>query len=75
MIKGKYVALVEIDFSYEEENLPGVLPFDKIKQATQNDLSGQIAEMIQDEVSELGMVKVTQQYVDLYKVEAEHEAD
>ena len=68
MIKGRYVALVEIDFHIDEEK--GVRPFDEIKNDVMNgNLTVRLMELIKDELEELADVKVTQQYADLYRVE------
>ena len=71
MIKGKYVALIEIEFAYEEEKLPGVFPFEQMKKSIKDDLSVRIQSILQDEVEGLGAVKVIQQLSDLYHVEEE----
>ncbi len=72
MIKGRYVALVEVDFSLDDHK-EGIRPFEDIR----NDfVNGYVTEELAKELKELfyddkGLttIKVTQQYADLYKVE------
>lgn len=70
MIKGRYVALVEIDIHVTETD--GVRPIEEIK----GDIVGGVfTEALQREIeSEFGEdadVTVTQQYADIYEVEYE----
>lgn len=69
MIKGRYVALVEIDFHADEQK--GLRPFDEIKNDVVNgNLTAMLTELIIDDLDEgLADVKVTQQYADLYRAE------
>ena len=48
MIKGRYVATVEIDFSVSE-NEPYLLPFDEINKNLRNDTTGYLTEAIEQE--------------------------
>ena len=69
MIKGRYVALVEIDIHLEEKE--SLLPFEDIKNNVMNGkLTEELVKMIEDEfvTKYEGDVKVTQQYADLYRV-------
>ena len=66
MIKGRYVATVEIDFSISE-NEPGLLPFDEICNNWQNNTTELLIEIIQNELEPYGRVKITQQYRDVYR--------
>lgn len=76
MIKGRYVALVEIDLAYEEENHPDVIPFGQMKSVIMtNGLAKRIKELIQDEIGELGTVTITKQYADLYQWMDEEECN
>ena len=69
MIKGRYVALVEIDIHLEEKE--GLLPFEDIKNNVMNGkFTEELVKMIEYEfmTKDEGDVKVTQQYADLYRV-------
>ena len=73
MIKGRYVALVEINFHIDEQE--GLRPFDEIKGDVVN---GNLTEMLEDLIgSELDKsmadIKATQQFADVYKVDEEQE--
>ena len=73
MIKGRYVALVEINFHMDEQK--GLRPFDEIKGDVVN---GNLTEMLEDLIgSELDKsmadIKVTQQFADVYKIDGEQE--
>ena len=69
--KGKYVALLEIDFDIEKRE--GMLPFEEIKKKTINGvLTDAIKDVVGGEViDDYGTVTVTQQYADMYEVEEE----
>lgn len=64
MIKGRYVATVEIDFSMAENEL-GLLPFDEICNNWRNNTTEELIEIIQNELEPYGKVKITQQYADV----------
>lgn len=66
MIKGRYVATVEIDFSMSEKD-PNLLPFDKIKENVCNDTTEFLTELIEQEFCPSGNVKITQQYADVFR--------
>ena len=66
MIKGRYVATIEIEFSMSE-NESGLLPFDKIYNNWRNNTTEALTELIQNELEPYGKVKITQQYVDVYR--------
>ena len=66
MIKGRYVATVEIDFSMSE-NESGILPFDEVCNNWRNNTNEELTEIIQNELEPYGRVKITQQYVDVYR--------
>ena len=66
MIKGRYVATVEIDVSMPE-NESGLLPFDEICNNWRNNTTEALTELIQNELESYGKVKITQQYVDVYR--------
>ena len=66
MIKGRYVATVEIDVSMSE-NESGLLPFDEICNNWRNNTTEALTELIQNELEPYGGVKITQQYADVYR--------
>lgn len=73
MIKGRYVATVEIDVSMPE-NESGLLPFDEICNNWRNNTTEALTELIQNELEPYGKVKITQQYADVYRCD-EQEGD
>ena len=67
IIKGKYVATVEIKFDFEENEK--LLPFEKIKTKIEEELTPFLRELIKDEVAEdIATAEVRQQYADCYRV-------
>ena len=66
MIKGRYVATVEIDFSMSENELD-LLPFDEICNNWRNNTTEELTEIIQKELEPYGKVKITQQYADVFR--------
>ena len=74
MIKGKFVATIEIDIDVDE-NTPNLLPFEKLKSSVQNDMETAIKDMLYEEFGEITTVKVTKNFADLYKTEDKHETD
>ena len=68
MIKGKFVATIEIDIVIDE-NTPGLLPFEKMKEAVHNKMEDCIKDMLCDEFGDIATVKVTKTFADLYQVE------
>ena len=71
--KGKYVALVEINFDIGKTER--MLPFEEIKKKTVGgELTDAIRDVIRGEViDDYGTVIVTQQYADMYEVERREE--
>ncbi len=69
MIKGRYVALVEVDMHIEEQD--GMRPFEDIKNDVVNGyFTKGLTEMLEEELGEPdATVTVTQQYADLYRTE------
>lgn len=65
MIKGKYVGLVTIDF-HIDENRPGLLPFDEIKERVHQYFNADIQELISDEMQDQASVSVEQKFLDVY---------
>lgn len=65
MIKGKFIATVEIDIE-APENTPYLLPFEQLKEALHNKTGQTIKEILEDEFGEIATVKVTKQRAELY---------
>ena len=74
MIKGKFVATIEIDITVDE-NTPGLLPFEKLKEAVHNDMETVVKDLLCEEFGDIATVKVTKTFADLYKTEDKHETD
>ena len=74
MIKGKFVATIEIDIAVDE-NAPNLLPFEKLKDAVQNDMETAVKDMLCEEFGDIATVKVTKTFADLYRTEDKYEAD
>ena len=74
MIKGKFVATIEIDIAIDE-NTPNLLPFEKMKEAVHNKMEVAVKDMLCEEFGDIATVKVTKTFADLYKTEDKHEAD
>ena len=68
MIKGKFVATIEIDIAVDE-NAPNLLPFEKLKDAVQNDMETAVKDMLCEEFGDIATVKVTKTFADLYRTE------
>lgn len=75
MIKGRYVALVEIEFAVDEDT-NNLLPFEQMRENVVNGgLTHELRSLLLKEMFDPehnGVVKVTQQYADVYKVEEEN---
>ena len=65
-IKGKYVAMVTIEWDQERE--PNMIPLQGIKDNARY-LTMSLTEAIQDSVQENAKVEVVEQYCDFYEVE------
>ena len=74
MIKGKFVATVEIDISVDE-NTQNLLPFEKLQEAVHNDMETAVKDMLCEEFGDISSVKVTKTFADLYRTENKHETD
>ena len=68
MIKGKFVATIEIDVAVDE-NTPGLLPFEKMKEAVHNEMETTVKDMLCEEFEDIATVKVTKTFADLYRTE------
>ena len=67
-IKGKYVATVEINFDFEEDE--DCLPFEEIKNNIEKELTPLLRELIQDEAAgDIATAEVSQQFAQCYRVE------
>ena len=74
MIKGKFVATIEIDIAIDE-NTPNLLPFEELKEAVHNEMEVAVNDMLCDEFGGVATVKVTKTFADLYRTEEKHEAN
>ena len=74
MIKGKFIATIEIDIA-ADENTPHLLPFEKWKKAVHNDMEVAVKDMLCEEFGDIATVKVTKTFADLYRTEDKHEID
>ena len=68
MIKGKFVATIEIDIAIDE-NTANLLPFEKLKTAVHNDMETAVKDMLCEEFGDIATVKVTKTFADLYRTE------
>lgn len=68
MIKGKFVATIEIDIAVDE-NTPNLLPFEELKEAVHNEMEVAVKDMLCDEFGDVATVNATKTFVDLYQVE------
>lgn len=74
MIKGKFVATIEIDIAIDE-NAPNLLPFEELKEAVHNEMEVAVNDMLYEEFGDVATVKVTKTFADLYRTEEKHETD
>ena len=74
MIKGKFAATIEIDIAVDE-NKPGLLPFEKLKEVVHNEMEADVNDMLCEEFGDIATVKVTKSFADLYRTEDKHETD
>lgn len=68
MIKGRYVAQIEINFAMDEST-QGLLPFEEIHKRTTEGLTPMLKELIQNELGEGTEVTVTQMFADAWRAE------
>ena len=68
MIKGKFVATIEIDIAIDE-NTPNLLPFEELKEAVHNEMEVAVKDMLCDEFGDVATVNATKTFADLYQVE------
>ena len=75
MIKGKYVATIELNFNVDEST-DGLLPFETLQaKVTCGELDKAIVAVISDEFGELCSVGLNKQYADLYLVDGGKDND
>ena len=75
MIKGKYVATIELNFNVDEST-DGLLPFETLQaKVTGGELDKAIVAVISDEFGELCSVGLNKQYADLYLVDGGNDND
>ena len=74
MINGKFAAMIEIDIAVDE-NTPGLLPFEKLKEAVHNEMEAAVKDMLCEEFGDIATVKVTKTFADLYSTEDKRETD
>ena len=74
MIKGKFAAMIEIDIAVDE-NTPGLLPFEKLKEVVHNEMEADVNDMLCEVFGNIATVKVTKTFADLYRTEDKHETD
>ena len=74
MIKGKFVATIEIDIAIDE-NTQNLLPFEELKEAVHNEMEAAVKDMLYEEFGDIATVKVTKNFADLYRTEEKHETD
>ncbi len=67
-IKGRYVALVFIDFDFPAD-LPNLDSFDDMRKQVVEEITPDLKKMIEDKVDKLGTVEVRQQLADLHEME------
>ena len=68
MIKGKFAATIEIDIAVDE-NTPGLLPFEKLKEGVHNEMEAAVKDMLCEAFGDIATVKVTKTFEDLYRTE------
>ena len=68
MIKGKFAAMIEIDIAVDE-NTPGLLPFEKLKEVVHNEMEADVNDMLCEVFGNIATVKVTKTFADLYRTE------
>ena len=68
MIKGQFVATIEIDIAVDE-NTPNLLPFEELKEAVHNEMEAAVKDMLCEEFGDIATVKVTKTFADLYRTE------
>lgn len=66
VIKGKYVGIVTINFSVDE-NIHGLLPFEQLEKSVKEELNGVVKAIIEGEVGEIAAVSVEQKEAELHK--------
>ena len=70
MVKGRYVAQIEINFAIDEST-EGLIPFEEIHKRTTEGLTPMLKELIQNEIGEEAEITVTQMFADVWRGEDE----
>lgn len=66
LIKGKYVATIELNFDFDE-NLEGVLPFETLKELVKGEkMDNAIVKMLTEEFGDLAVIELRKQYADMW---------
>ena len=68
MIKGKFVARIEIDISVNEDT-PNLLPFKELKDSVNNDMESVVKDILCEEFGAIANVKVIKTFSELHKTE------
>lgn len=68
MIKGKFVATIEINISVDE-NTPNLLPFEELKDAVHYNMETVIKNILCEEFGDIASVNVTKTFSELHKTE------
>ena len=71
MIKGKYVAMVEIDISIDE-NKPGLKPFDEMKECFYEHMENETKALMEKELGDEATVRIITLAKDMYRVEEDN---
>ena len=72
MIKGKYVAMVEIDISIDE-NKPGLMPFDEMKEYFYEHMENETKALMEEELGDEATVRIITLAKDMYRVEEDND--
>ena len=71
MIKGKYVAMVEIDISIDE-NKPGLMPFDEMKEYFYEHMENETKALMEEELGDEATVRIITLAKDMCRVEEDN---
>lgn len=72
MIKGKYVAMVEIDISIDE-NKPGLMPFDEMKEYFYEHMENETKALMEEELGDEATVRIITLAKGMYRVEEDND--
>ena len=68
MIKGKFVARIEIDISVNEDT-PNLLPFEELKDSVNNNMESVVKDILCEEFGAIANVKVKKTFSELHRTE------